>query len=211
MEQHRFYAFWLVGICVAFFLVQLASESFTDAFLLNERAFAQPWRFVTSVFLHGGLAHLLYNMFALGLFGSMLERLVGGRRFLLIFFATGIGANLISIFFYPSSLGASGAIFGVIGSLVIIRPTMVVFAFGLPMPLFIAGIVWVAGDVIGAASYLAGSPRDSTGNIAHLSGIGIGFLFGLFYREWSARSRSRERVSIHESSMREWEDRWMRG
>lgn len=209
MERFRFYSFWLVGLCVAFFLVQLLSVRFTDAFVLNEHAFVEPWRFITSVFLHGGLGHLVYNMFALALFGSMLERLVGGKRLLLIFFVTGVGANLISIFFYPSSLGASGAIFGIIGALVIIRPTLVVWAFGLPMPLFIAGILWVAGDVIGAASYLTGSPIDNTGNIAHLSGIGLGFVFGLFYRNWSARSQSRERVSIHEGSMREWEDRWM--
>jgi len=101
---------------------------------LNGDAFdGEIWRFLTAVFLHGGVGHILFNGFALLLFGSILERFVGGRRFLIVFFVTGILANLISVNFYSSSLGASGAIFGVIGALVIVRPGLTVWAFGMPM------------------------------------------------------------------------------
>ena len=101
------------------------------------------------------------------------------KKFLLVFFVSGILANIISVFFYPSSLGASGAISGIIGALIIVRPMLVVWAFGLPMPIFIAGIVWVAGDLIGAIGYFAGNPIDNTGNIAHLAGMFFGLLFGI--------------------------------
>ena len=175
-------------------------SGFTELFLLNELSFSQPWRFVTAIFLHGDFGHLLYNMFALLLFGGMLERLIGGRRFLLVFFATGIIANFVSVFFYPSSLGASGAIFGIIGSLIVVRPTLVVFAFGLPMPMFIAGILWATGDIIGLFV------PSNVGNIAHLSGLAIGLLFGAFYRDWRRRRIPRERSGLDEGFMRRWED-----
>ena len=202
----KFYAAWLAGICVLVFILQTVFSGFTELFLLNELSFSQPWRFVTAIFLHGGLTHLIYNLFALVLFGSMLERLVGSKRFLAVFFIAGIGANLFSVFFYPSSLGASGAIFGIIGSLIVVRPTLVVFAFGLPMPMFIAGILWTAGDIIGAVGYFIGNPVNNTGNLAHLSGMAIGLLFGALYRDWRQRRIPSERIGLDEGFMRQWED-----
>src|SRR3989344_1625873 len=109
----RFYALKLCGLMFIVFLIQLFVDGFTDLFLLDSSAFVQVWRFFTSMFLHGGIAHLLYNVFALGLFGSMLERFIGSKRFLFVFFVTGFLANLISVNFYDSSLGASGSIFGI--------------------------------------------------------------------------------------------------
>lgn len=210
MERFRFYAWWLVGVCVAFFIIQLFSSEFTKLLVLNQESFSQPWRFVGALFLHGDFGHLLYNMFALLFFGSVLERLVGGRRFLWIYFVAGIGANLLSVFFYPSSLGASGAIFGVIGALVLIRPSLTVFAFGLPMPLFIAGGIWAMGDIMGAVGYFMGNPFNNTGNLAHLSGMFLGLLFGALYRNWSVRREKRVMYRFNEGSMRRWEDTWMR-
>jgi len=134
---------------ILIFIFQIFISGFTDFFVLNGDAWTQPWRFLTAVFLHGGIAHLLYNLFALALFGSILEKLVGGKRFIRVFFISGILANLISVNFYNSSLGASGAIFGIIGALVIVRPWMFVWAFGLPLPMIVAGTIWAVGDVIG--------------------------------------------------------------
>ena len=150
----------------------------------------------------------MYNLFALLLFGSIVEKIIGGKKFLIVFFVSGILANIVSSIFYPSSLGASGAIFGVIGALVLIRPTMAVFAFGLPMPMFLAGILWAVGDLLGAYGFFAGNPIDNTGNIAHLTGMLVGIVFGMFYRE-----KSQERangIRLDEESVRRWEDVYMR-
>ena len=179
-NKFNFYALKLCGLMFIVFLIQLFVDGFTELFLLDSNASVQVWRFITAIFLHGGFAHLLYNLFALALFGSMLERLIGSWRFLIVFLFTGVIANLISINFYSSSLGASGAIFGIIGALVFVRPLMVVWAFGLPMPLFIAGGLWVVGDLIGLFGF---SNAGNVANLAHLSGMFFGLLFGAFYRK----------------------------
>lgn len=206
-NKFRFYALWICLICIIVFVIQILVSRFTDFFDLNSNYSFEIWRFFTSIFLHGGIAHLFYNIFALALFGSMLEGIIGSKKFLLVFIVTGVFANIISINFYSSSLGASGAIFGVIGTLIIVRPMLPIFAFGLPMPVFLAGILWVTGDLIGAASYLTGNPIDSTGNIAHLSGIFFGFIFGFIYRDWTQRKRTK--LPLNEKLMRKWEDYYM--
>lgn len=164
------------------FLLQII-PGFTKYFILNENSMKEGWRFVSSIFLHGNLIHLIYNLFALALFGSILEKLINSRNFLIVFFITGILANLVSVNFYSSSLGASGAIFGVIGALIIVRPMLIIWAFGMPMPIFIAGIVWAMGDLLGAYGFLTGNPINNTGNIAHLSGMLFGLLIGVLFRK----------------------------
>jgi uncharacterized protein len=211
--EMKFYAFKLSGLMIAIFIFQVLFSGFTDLFVLNSGSYAQPWRFLTAVFLHGGLAHLVYNLFALVLFGSILESLIGSRRFLLVFFVTGILANLISVNFYSSSLGASGAILGIIGALVFVRPMLTVWAFGLPMPIFVAGIFWVVGDLIGAYGFFTGNPINNKGNIAHLSGMFFGLLFGVAFRNSARGRKRRERrrgVNIGEGNFRKWEEAYLR-
>ena len=180
-QRFRFYAVKLCGLMFLIFIAQLLISGFTELFLLDGSAFSEIWRFVTAIFLHGGFAHLLYNVFALGLFGSILERLIGGKRFLILFFVTGVLANIVSVNFYDASLGASGAIFGVIGALIFVRPWMLVWAFGLPMPIVIAGVLWAAGDLIGLFV------PSQVANLAHLSGMGFGLILGALYRRKSLR------------------------
>lgn len=181
-KRFKFYALKLCGLIFLIFIAQLMIRGFTELFLLDSNAFSQIWRFITSIFLHGSFAHLLYNAFALALFGSMLERLIESRRFFIVFITTGILANLISVNFYEASLGASGAIFGVIGALIFIRPLMFIFAFGFPMPLFLAGILWAAGDLIGLFV------PSNVANLAHLSGMLFGLIIGSIYRKKALRN-----------------------
>ena len=199
------YTLWLAGICAVVFIIQLIIPGFTESMLLDQSKSLEIWRFVTSIFLHGSFAHIFSNMFALVLFGLILENIIGGRNFILVYFGTGIFANLIAINFYPSSLGASGAIYGILGVLIMLRPKMVVWAFGLPMPMFIAGILWVGAGVMGVFM------PSNVGDIAHLSGIGFGILLGWLYRKRYRDVRWREnRISLNEDSMRRWEDNYVR-
>jgi len=206
MTKFRFYALKLSGIMILIFVLQLLFNGFgfTEFLVLNQESWTQPWRFLTAVFLHGGIAHLLYNLFALALFGSILEKLIGGKRFIRVFFISGILANLISVNFYSSSLGASGAIFGIIGALVIVRPWMIVWAFGLPMPMIVAGAVWAVGDVIGIFI------PDNIGNIAHLSGMFFGLVLGALYRQMGRRRKKRsDKIVVDERSIRKWEEGYL--
>jgi len=207
--RFKFYAFKLTGITALVFAFQVIFSGFTDLFVLNSSAFSgEVWRFLTAIFLHGGIGHLLYNGFALVLFGSMLESIIGGRKFLTVFFVTGVLSNIFSGNFYSSSLGASGAIFGIIGTLILIRPLLPVWAFGLPMPILFAGLLWGFGDIIGAYGFFVGNPIDNTGNLAHLSGMFFGFVLGALYKK--KRRRKRKEKVVSEMEMRNWE-RWHLG
>jgi len=206
MPKFRFYALKLVLICVGVFILQLIIPGFTELFVLNKSALDnyEVWRFLTSIFLHGGVPHLLYNMFALGFFGFILEKLIGSRRFLLVFLFSGTIANIIAINFYPSSLGASGAIMGILGIMAVIKPLMMVWAFGLIMPMFIAAILWIIGDFLGIFM------PDKIGHIAHLSGIGVGILMGLIFRANRGRKKANNKIKIPETYARSWEERYMK-
>jgi hypothetical protein len=201
-EKFKFYAIWLSLICIGVFILQLFIPGFTDFFLLTPAALTrlQIWRFLTSIFLHGSLVHLLYNLFALALFGSILEKFIRGRRFLIVFFVSGIIANLISVNFYTSSLGASGAVYGILGALAVIKPLMMVWAFGFPMPMFLAAILWTGGSVLGIFM------PSNIGHIAHLSGIVFGFILGIIYRK---PSRKKQKVKIPDKYIRQWESSYM--
>jgi len=183
---------------------------FTDLFILNQKAITnfEVWRYLTSIFLHGSITHLAFNLFALFFFGLVLEKTIGTYRFIITFLATGIIANIISVNFYSSSLGASGAVYGVIGAVAILRPMMMVFSFGAIIPMFIAAIIYVAADVLRA--YGAFGPTN-VGSIAHLSGIGIGFLIGIYYRRKFKQPRNQKvEIKFDENSMKNWEDNFMR-
>jgi len=150
---------------IMFFLQILIGESFTNAFLLlSAEAFQRPWILVTSMFLHGGVAHLIFNMYVLLMFGPIIEQRIGPKRFLFIYFTAGIMASIVSTFFYPAALGASGAIFGILGCLAILRPKMRVYVGYVPMPMIIAAVVWAAGDLLGMFI------PSGTANAAHLFG-----------------------------------------
>lgn len=205
-NQFKFYAFKLAGIIILVFLAQILISGFTELFVLDQEVYFQIWRFFTAIFLHADLTHLIFNLFGLVLFGSILESFIGGKRFLLVFIITGILANILSINFYSSSLGASGAIFGIIGALIFLRPMMVVWAYGLPMPIFIAGILWAAADFLG----VFGFGQSGIGNIAHLSGLVFGLLFGFYFRGLIVRDRRIARMDIDERTIRNWEENYMR-
>ncbi len=196
---------WLLGIITAVFLLQLAEPSVTEQFkLVAADAAERPWILLTSIFLHGGVVHLLYNGFGLFMFGSILENELGVRRYLLVFFAAGMAAGIAAAFFYPASLGASGAIFGIIGAVAILRPMLTVWAYSIPMPMFLAAAVWAAGDLIGIA--LPGN----IANAAHLAGLAMGIALGFLMRKPKPRKLN-EPPAVTKHDFEAWERQYMLG
>ena len=194
-EKMKFYSLWLCLICIIVFVLQSIFPTITNLGILNKSALYnyEFWRFFTSLFLHGSITHLLYNLFALFFFGIALEKLIGSKKFLFAFFTSGIIANIISVNFYQSSLGASGAIMGIIGVLTIVKPMLMVWAFGLILPMFIAGILWVTGSILGSLGMFLGD----TGYIAHLSGIAVGLIIGIFLRFFTRKTeKSNNKIEI---------------
>ena len=198
----KFYSLWLAIIMIIIFFLQNVISKFTDLFILDSaKIISEPWRLVTSIFLHGNLIHLVFNLFALIFFGLILEKQITSKNFLFVFFTSGILASIISAFFYSQVLGVSGAIFGVIGALTIIRPNIIVWVYNLPMPMFIASIIWVIADIIGIFN------PSGIANLAHLSGIIIGILMGIYYRKKFPGNKKSyvQRIEIPEHQLRKWE------
>lgn len=177
----------LVIFMILIFILQSFFSSLTENFsLVAADVASRPWILITSVFLHGGIAHLLFNILSLFLFGSFLEKKVGTSKFLFVFFFTGLVASIAASFFYERALGASGAIYGIIGALVVLQPLLPVFAFGVPMPLIVASVFWILLDFAGFSSYLAGLP-SGIANAAHLAGIFSGIVLGLLIKGFIKR------------------------
>ena len=203
------YFLWLSIICIIAFILQNIIPGFTDYFVLNALALdsLQIWRFVTSIFLHGSITHLAYNLFALLFFGIILEKVIGSKNFLIVFFASGIIANIVAVNFYPSSLGASGAIYGILGAIAVLRPMMMIWAFGIIMPMFVAAILWTAGDILGAL----GMFDTNTGYVAHISGIVIGFFAGIFYRtKFKSLTQQNNKFELADQYVDSWEENYMK-
>ncbi len=138
---------------------------------------ARPWTIVTSLFIHGGISHILANMITLYFFGRYLCALIGDKKFLIVYFIGGILGNVLYILLAPPlsiAIGASGAVFALGGVLTIMRPRLRVFVFPIPVPF----PLWAA--VIGGFLIISFFP--SVAWQAHLGGLAFGLAIGYFFR-----------------------------
>ncbi len=179
------------------------------------------WEMGTYLFLHAGFFHLIFNLFALWMFGSDLERLWGSRRFLFYFFLTGVGAGFLNVLFDPSgnipTIGNSGAVFGILLAYGLIFPDRPIFLW-LIVPIkakwfvVIIGVIAFVGSLRGTGSGIS--------HIAHLGGMLFGFLYlrggGLSYRlqlryhEWRrARLRKKFEVYMRKHEKKDQAGRWI--
>lgn len=179
------YALYLLGSIAVVFFIQLFVKGFTEAFLLVPSLLAsQPWTLITSMFLHGGFAHLFFNGFALYMFGPYLEQIIGSKKFLGLYFASGIVAGLAyaSTYFLHiipdiPALGASGAIFGILGAIAVLRPNLQILMLGfIPMSMKQAAVFWVVLEFIGTFNIASG-----VASAAHLGGLVFGFLAAKYF------------------------------
>ncbi len=145
------------------------------------------WTFVTSMFLHAGVGHLFVNMFSLMFIGSFVEKLIGKKRFLALYFASGILASVLFVLIAAITgtdldvyaVGASGAIFGLGGLLAVLTPRLPVLVFFiLPMPMWIAMFF-----LMGALWVMSLGPGLPIGNIAHLGGLLVGLVYGFYLKK----------------------------
>ena len=175
MEFKRSAILPIIGINVVFFLMQTFVAGFEGRLILvGSDVFLRPWILLTSMFLHGGFYHIFVNMYMLLIFGSILEQRIGTKRFLQVYFASGIVAGFIASFFYESALGASGAIMGIMGALVLLIPNMqLLFFFIIPVPMWLAGIIYLLMDTLGVLF------PSGVGNIAHIAGMAVGFIYAM--------------------------------
>ncbi len=189
----------LVIALVSFVLQAIIGENIYNYYfaLYPSDIFSSPLKFalnlVTHMFLHSGGFHLLFNMMFLYFFGPELERRIGGKKFLAIFFlsgfAGGIGYLLWSLFMYYffnsplyPAVGASGALFGIFGCLAILAPEIRVYAFFIPVPMKLTQTL-VFFTLLDLIFVVMGDPIALS---AHLSGAAAGIVMG-----WRIKEKAR--------------------
>jgi len=168
---------YIVGINIVIFILQQLIKGFTEHLILvSSEIFQRPWILITSMFLHGSLSHLFFNMYALFLFGTLIENKIGSKRFLFVYFVSGIIASFTFSLFRPEAtgLGASGAIMSILGLTIILLPNLqVLFFFILPMSMRTAGIIFAIIDIVGLFD-----TGNGVANSAHLAGLVVGLIYG---------------------------------
>lgn len=168
-------ALYIIGLNVVMFILQQLIPGMTESLLLNSATVWQkPWIMLTSMFLHADIWHLLFNMYALLIFGTLIEQRIGSNRFLGAYLISGIIASAGTVFFYPASLGASGAIMSILGLTIMLMPDLkVLFFFVVPMSMRTAGIIFAAFDIIGSLTGAFGP----IAHVAHLIGLACGLIY----------------------------------
>jgi membrane associated rhomboid family serine protease len=169
-------------------------------------AFTRPWTFVSYMFVHGGLLHLVANMLMLFVFGTAVESRMGSRNFLAYYMFCGVGAAVFSLLLagvmpIGAFVGASGAVLGVAVAFAMFWPDAELIVFPIPVPIKARTLVigLVALDLLGSQLW----PNDGIAHIAHLGGALFGYLFfrvqSLSRRSPAQPARAVERVVMVQS------------
>lgn len=175
----------LIIVNVAMFLLNAVVDGMMTLRLglSPEAVFTQLalWQPVTYMFLHGGLGHLLFNMLALWMFGTDLERTWGTRFFTKYYFITGIGAAATSLvlsiwigeIYYSTTVGASGAIYGLLLAYALYFPHRTIYMIIFPLP---ARVFVIIAGTLAFMNSLGGS-SSNVAHTAHLGGLVVGYLY----------------------------------
>jgi len=138
--------------------------------------FERPWTIISSMFVHGSILHILFNMISLYFLGSFFIRAAGEKSLLAVFFLGGLAGNILfALLANPLStgIGASGAVFALGGALAVMVPRVPVFIFFIPIPV----PLWVAIIIFFLLSFL-----PSIAWQAHLGGLLLGVIAGIIFR-----------------------------
>ena len=201
---------WVTRLIIAngilFILCQINPAIVEHFILIPAFIVSRPWTIVTYMFLHAGFGHIFFNMLSLFFFGPRLELVLGGRRFLILYFFSGIMGAGLSFFFTPHAaiLGASGAVYGVMLGFAYYWPKELLYVWGM----FPVQARWLVAAMT-ALSLFGGFGIGSAG-IAHFAHLG-GFVGGFLYLRWidssvrAAQSQRKVEVkTISEANIKKW-------
>ncbi len=143
------------------------------------------WTFLTSMFMHGGFFHLFVNMLSLFFIGGLIEKILGAKRFLWFYLISGLFAGCLYIlveFLSPSNLpavGASGALFGLVGLLVLLTPNLPVYVMFIPIPI---KMKYAGPGILIVLWLISVTANVGIGNTAHLGGLIAGLVYGFYLK-----------------------------
>ena len=163
------YALIIINILV--FILSVFNDNILSQFAVNRDMIVladQYYRLITGMFLHAGVLHLLFNMYALYVIGMQLESFLGKAKYLAVYMFSGLGASMLSIFFSNSfSVGASGAIFGLMGALLY---------FGYHYRVYLDSVVKSQIIPLIVLNLILGFTLSGIDNWAHIGGLVSGVL-----------------------------------
>ena len=176
---------WLIGInvlvFVAMYFLGLRRLTYYLSMIPGLVMRGWVWTFVTYMFVHGGFSHILFNMLALFIFGTQVERYMGSHEFLLFYFVTGTLAGIFSflVYYFTGSymvilMGASGAIFAVELAYAVLYPDSIIYLWGI-LPLR-APVMVLGFTALELASSIFGLSRG-VAHLTHLAGFGFAWLY----------------------------------
>ncbi|MDR1465997.1 MAG: rhomboid family intramembrane serine protease [Treponema sp.] len=174
---------YLIGINLFIFLLQYLSHNVVTYYLalIPSRVISGwVWQFVTYMFAHGSISHILFNMLALLIFGRQVENGMGTKEFLLYYFSTGALAGIFSFAVYAAMgadvvlLGASGAIFAVQLAYAALFPRAIIYVWGI-IPL--RAPVMVIGFTVLEVFFSVTGLQNGVAHLTHLAGFGFGWLY----------------------------------
>lgn len=193
------------NVLVFLYMLQLpweARESFVAAFALTPASVSAGrdlLTLITSMFLHGGIGHILGNMLFLNIFGDNLEERLGHLGYLAFYLVCGLGASALQMATDPSStipnLGASGAIAGLMGGYLVLYPNHrvdVLFTLGFlfrqfTVPAYTMLFYWFVAQLFSGVGSLTIQDMGGVAYFAHIGGFVSGFVLILLLRPWLRR------------------------
>ncbi|MEX2180524.1 MAG: rhomboid family intramembrane serine protease [Gemmatimonadaceae bacterium] len=174
----------LLAANVGMFALQAILPLVNELFVFIPRlVLYRPWTVVTYMFLHGGFTHLLFNMLVLFFFGSRVESRLGSRRFLILYFLSGITGAIASLIFTPNAgvIGASAGMYGVMMAFAMFWPRERIYIWGV-LPIEARVLVILTTGFALYAGFGGGS-----GGVAHFAHLG-GYVGAVVYLWWLRRN-----------------------
>jgi membrane associated rhomboid family serine protease len=181
--------------CVGVFCLFYLAPGYEPYFMLwpVQSGFFQPWQVISYAFLHANEWHLFFNMLGLWMFGNELERVWGPKRYLQILVASTLSAAAVQLLFtlligsLSPTLGASGAIFGLLLSFGMLFPDRIIVPMIPPIPMKAKVFVGIYGGIELVTGVWSG--RDGSANVAHFAHLGGMLGAWLLIRYWRSSRR----------------------
>lgn len=151
-----------------------------NALALSGGTSLQAWRWFTSLFMHASASHLFFNMLGIYFFGKILEEEAKPQWFMAIYFVAGLLGNFAFIMTSPHMvIGASGAMFGLLGAAMLLNPLKKVHIYVFPLPLGIVSVMFAVMETF--VVYFQPAEFANIATVAHLGGLIAGAIFAFFF------------------------------
>ena len=148
----------------------------------------EPYQLVTHMFAHGGFFHILFNMWALWMFGNVLERVWGAKRFLIFYLVCGLAAGVAQMLLTNgAAVGASGAIMGLLAAFAYLFPNTEFFILPFPFPIKAKYLVAIVAAIDIFGGFHPGG-ADNIAHFAHLGGLVMGLLLVIIWNKTNKKT-----------------------